>query len=187
MVTLYSVSPNKNTPIAELSKKLEVRSASRGETVIEKDTVGEEMFFVVRGEAEVLHTLEPGAPAFATVEVGGFFGEGALLQRAECRSLLLDQLRTLSSLNFVLGAATGLAAVAVVAYGHAERAQSNSHEQADEHTAPQSPGSPPPYRAAAYPAAAAARPVTHARARPAHTSDRAPPSHPRRCGCASCA
>ena len=62
-----------------LADKLSVRTERRHAVVVEKDTVGDEMYFVNRGEAEVLHTLEPDAPPFATVEVGGFFGEGALL------------------------------------------------------------------------------------------------------------
>lgn len=44
-----------------------------------------------------------------------FFHERALMQRAECRQLLIDLLRPLGGLSFRLGAAAGLAAVAVVA------------------------------------------------------------------------
>jgi CRP-like cAMP-binding protein len=47
---------------------------------VNKGEIGAEMYFIVRGEAEVL----PGSdePAFATLKQGTFFGEQALLEDA---------------------------------------------------------------------------------------------------------
>lgn len=64
--------------ISELATKLEVRTAHRGTTVIEKGTDGDEMYFLVRGEAQVLSALDQ--PPFVTLKSGSFFGEGALLE-----------------------------------------------------------------------------------------------------------
>lgn len=64
--------------ISELATKLEVRTAGRGTTVIEKDTAGDEMYFLVRGEAQVLSGLDQ--PPFVILKAGSFFGEGALLE-----------------------------------------------------------------------------------------------------------
>jgi CRP-like cAMP-binding protein len=64
--------------ISELAKKLEVRTAGRGTTVIEKGADGHEMYFLVRGEAQVLAALDE--PAFVVLKAGSFFGEGALLE-----------------------------------------------------------------------------------------------------------
>jgi CRP-like cAMP-binding protein len=56
------------------------RQAARQEFVVNKGEIGAEMYFIVRGEAEVL----PGSdePAFATLKQGTFFGEQALLEDA---------------------------------------------------------------------------------------------------------
>ena len=55
------------------------RVMKRKAVVIEKGTVGEqEMYFVANGEVEVLTSLD--TPAFATLGVGKFFGETALLE-----------------------------------------------------------------------------------------------------------
>ena len=64
--------------ISELATKLEVRTAHRGTTVIEKGTDGDEMYFLVRGEAQVLSALDQ--PPFVILKPGSFFGEGALLE-----------------------------------------------------------------------------------------------------------
>ena len=60
-----------------MTEKLEQRTVRRKVDVCEKGAVGVEMYFIVRGEAEVL--LELDAAPIATVMPGSFFGEGALL------------------------------------------------------------------------------------------------------------
>ena len=62
----------------DLAKKLEVRTVRREHLIIEKGTVGDEMYFIARGEAHVLNDLE-GAP-FSSLGEGAFCGEGALLE-----------------------------------------------------------------------------------------------------------
>jgi CRP-like cAMP-binding protein len=57
------------------------RTVKRKTVVIQKDSLGEEeMFFVAKGEVEAL--IELGAPAFATLGPGKFFGESSLLEAA---------------------------------------------------------------------------------------------------------
>jgi hypothetical protein len=77
-----------------------------------------------------------------------FFQERALVQRAECRQLLVDLLRPLSGLSFRLGAAAGLASVAVVADPDLQpRVDSATAEQtvaSDQPPLPQSFAPPPP-------------------------------------------
>lgn len=63
-----------------VAEKLEVKTAARHELVVNKGDVGAEMYFIVRGEADVLSVLEE--PAFATLKQGMFFGEQALLEDA---------------------------------------------------------------------------------------------------------
>ena len=60
-----------------LAEKLEVRTQRRKHVIIAKGDVGRELYFIVRGEAEVLTALDE--PAFITLKEGSFFGESALL------------------------------------------------------------------------------------------------------------
>ena len=63
-----------------VAEKLEVKTAARHEFVVNKGEVGAEMYFIVRGEADVLSAVDE--PAFATLKQGTFFGEQALLEDA---------------------------------------------------------------------------------------------------------
>jgi CRP-like cAMP-binding protein len=63
--------------LVAVADKLEQRTVRRKVDVCEKGAVGVEMYFIVRGEAEVLLDLD--SPPIATVMPGSFFGEGALL------------------------------------------------------------------------------------------------------------
>eukprot|EP01043_Picozoa_sp_COSAG02_P044433 COSAG02_NODE_3968_length_5975_cov_18.110279_1_plen_1346_part_10 len=65
--------------IADLAKKFQVRTVRKGTIIIEKgDMTGTEMYFVARGAAEVLNTLE--GPAFSKLTEGSYCGESALLE-----------------------------------------------------------------------------------------------------------
>ena len=61
-----------------VAEKLEVKTTGRHDFVINKGEIGAEMYFIVRGEAEVLST--PDEPAFATLKQGMFFGEQSLIE-----------------------------------------------------------------------------------------------------------
>ena len=63
-----------------VAEKLEVKTAARHEFVVKKGEIGAEMYFIVRGEADVLSASDE--PAFATLKPGTFFGEQALLEDA---------------------------------------------------------------------------------------------------------
>ena len=49
----------------DLARKLEASTVRRGVLIIEKGQSGDEMFFIARGEAEVLGDLDEGTPAFS--------------------------------------------------------------------------------------------------------------------------
>ena len=66
--------------LTAVAEKLQVRTAARKDLVIEKGEIGREMFFVVRGEAEVLGNLDD--TPFAVLTQGAFFGEMALMEDA---------------------------------------------------------------------------------------------------------
>ena len=57
---------------------MEVQTTTRHEFIVKKGEIGAEMYFIVRGEADVLSA--PDEPAFATLTEGMFFGEQALLE-----------------------------------------------------------------------------------------------------------
>jgi CRP-like cAMP-binding protein len=64
-----------------VARVFEPRKVERKTVVIEKGTVGDqEMFFVAKGEVEVLTSLD--TPPFATLGGGKFFGESSLLESA---------------------------------------------------------------------------------------------------------
>lgn len=60
-----------------LAQVLEVRTVKRKTVIVEKGSPGTEMFFIIRGEVEVLRDLE--TAAFATLGTGSFFGEASVL------------------------------------------------------------------------------------------------------------
>ena len=85
-VPLFSDLADNDVFISALANALEKRSAGPKELLIEKGEIGVEMYFIVRGEAEVLDSLEKGAQPLATLssKIGGdltscYFGEEALL------------------------------------------------------------------------------------------------------------
>ena len=57
--------------LTAVAEKLQVRTAARKDLVIEKGEIGKEMFFVVRGEAEVLGNLDD-APFAVLTQVSHF-------------------------------------------------------------------------------------------------------------------
>ena len=69
-----------------LARVLEVRTIKRKTTIVEKGGSGVEMFFIVRGEVEVLSNLE--TAAFATLEKGNYFGEASLLGDAPANAFV---------------------------------------------------------------------------------------------------
>ena len=76
-VPLFSGQAKDGEFLATLTKQLEVRSVAAGAVVIEKGRIGDEMFFIVRGEADVLTSLDE--RPFASLKEGSFFGESALV------------------------------------------------------------------------------------------------------------
>jgi CRP-like cAMP-binding protein len=80
-----------NAFMEDLARKLEGRTLRTGVMIIEKGTIGNEMFFVARGEAEVLADYDAEATPsldanhapssrLGTLGEGAFCGEGALLE-----------------------------------------------------------------------------------------------------------
>ena len=63
--------------IAATARRLEEKKYKRREMIIEKGAEGAEMYFVVKGEAEVL--LEENEPGIFVLAPGQFFGEQALV------------------------------------------------------------------------------------------------------------
>ena len=67
--------------VRQLASTLTERSIAVGDCMITKGAVGEEMFFIISGEAHVLTTLDDAAP-MATLGPNDFCGEEALLLEA---------------------------------------------------------------------------------------------------------
>eukprot|EP01043_Picozoa_sp_COSAG02_P037660 COSAG02_NODE_2843_length_7905_cov_95.905842_6_plen_687_part_01 len=63
--------------LKELSLELQPRRVAVGEVIIRRGDVGTEMYFLTRGEVEVLISLD--GKAVATLETGASFGETALM------------------------------------------------------------------------------------------------------------
>ena len=76
-VPLFKALPPDSPFFQALAAKLTEQTVRRKVVVIEKGSIGTEMFFVVSGEAEVLASLDE--PPFVTLKAGTFFGENALL------------------------------------------------------------------------------------------------------------
>lgn len=80
-VPIFKPVTSKSVFMEELARRLEVRTIRKGEMLIQKgDVTGTEMYFIARGAAEVLNSLEQ--PAFIKLREGDFCGEGALLEDA---------------------------------------------------------------------------------------------------------
>ena len=63
--------------LKELSLELQLRRVAVGEVIIRRGDVGTEMYFLTRGEVEILISLD--GKAVATLESGASFGETALM------------------------------------------------------------------------------------------------------------
>ena len=79
--------------LTAVAEKLEVKTVGRKECVVSKGEFGAEMYFIVRGEAEVLAEL--GDAPFAQLGVGSFFGEGALLEGGGERNAFVRAVKSL--------------------------------------------------------------------------------------------
>ena len=77
-VPLFATVASEQVFLAAVAEKFEVQTVGRREFVVKKGDVGTEMFFIVRGEAEVLSSVSK--PPFAQLKRGQFFGEAALLE-----------------------------------------------------------------------------------------------------------
>jgi CRP-like cAMP-binding protein len=66
--------------IAAVANTLEVRTVRRKTVLIEKGSPADEMYFILRGEAEVLTSLD--GMAVSTLLPGSFFGETGVLEQA---------------------------------------------------------------------------------------------------------
>lgn len=76
-VSIFKVLPPESRFFNVLATKLTSRTVQRKMVVVEKDSIGTEMYFIVNGEVDILASLDE--PPFVTLGVGAHFGEGSLL------------------------------------------------------------------------------------------------------------
>lgn len=85
--------------IEQLATGLQQEEYPRGNTIVAEGEVGDRLFVIVRGRAEVFTTGTSGLVALAKLEAGDMFGEIALLiatHRRQATVKALDPLLTLS-------------------------------------------------------------------------------------------
>lgn len=102
--------------LADLAQQLYVERYPAGEVIVRKGDVGDRLYIIRRGEAEVIASEQAGAGAFAVLREGDYFGEMALLydvpRTATIRARTPVQLYALSKddFNALLASTPGLAA-----------------------------------------------------------------------------